>query len=250
MSFANPKRLIVPMRNRLERIITILKLLSTGVSYNPIQLARETGANRRTIFRDIAALKSLGVPILVDDRTSVYSLAELKGGNEWLLGLVENHRTTDENGNVRSHNLLTPEGRHKFSNQLLAMLPVAVVDQLRLNLVRMSDETKESKKSMGDWLLELAAAIREAKLISLTVQKDFGKSKLLKATPKRIQLGSNAWQLMCIDSNNAEIWLDINGPQSGLNSECFFSFSTAHPDSLSAMLTIEHSASVKTNLSH
>ena len=51
------------MNNRLERGLRILILLQSGRVYDAATLAAELNVTRRTIFRDIAQLKTLGVCI-------------------------------------------------------------------------------------------------------------------------------------------------------------------------------------------
>lgn len=62
------------MTSRLERVIQVLLLLQSGVPYNALQIAERMGVHRRTIFRDVALLRSLGVPISYDMETARYSL--------------------------------------------------------------------------------------------------------------------------------------------------------------------------------
>lgn len=62
------------MTHRLERILKLVSLLQSGAPYNALQLAQETNVHRRTVFRDVALLRSAGIPIRFDTDTSCYSL--------------------------------------------------------------------------------------------------------------------------------------------------------------------------------
>ena len=62
------------MPSRLDRVLRIVILLQSGLSYNAIQLAEATGVHRRTIFRDIASLRALGLPVEFDPATGRYYL--------------------------------------------------------------------------------------------------------------------------------------------------------------------------------
>ncbi len=64
------------MASRLDRVLRIVILLQTGVPYNAHQLALETGVHRRTIFRDIASLRNLGLPVQFDSETARYYLVQ------------------------------------------------------------------------------------------------------------------------------------------------------------------------------
>lgn len=62
------------MTHRLERILKLVALLQSGASLNALQLAQETNVHRRTVFRDVALLRSAGIPIRFDNDTSCYSI--------------------------------------------------------------------------------------------------------------------------------------------------------------------------------
>jgi predicted DNA-binding transcriptional regulator YafY len=62
------------MASRLERVIKVLLLLQSGGSYNAMQIAERTNVHRRTVFRDVALLKSLNIPVAYDSETARYSL--------------------------------------------------------------------------------------------------------------------------------------------------------------------------------
>ena len=60
---------------RLRRLLTILKLLQTGRA-TPDSLAQECGLSRRTIFRDIEAIRNAGIPLLFDEEQRRYYLVQ------------------------------------------------------------------------------------------------------------------------------------------------------------------------------
>ncbi len=62
------------MTHRLERILKLVALLQSGAPYNALQLAEETNVHRRTVFRDVALLRTAGIPIRFDNDTSCYSI--------------------------------------------------------------------------------------------------------------------------------------------------------------------------------
>jgi predicted DNA-binding transcriptional regulator YafY len=53
------------MTQRLGRIVKIIVMLQAGVRCNALRIAAEAGVHRRTVFRDFAALRSLGFPGVV-----------------------------------------------------------------------------------------------------------------------------------------------------------------------------------------
>ncbi len=60
--------------NRLERILRLLSFLQSGPSYNAEQLAQEMEVSRRTIFRDLGAMRTAGIPVFFNDDTEGYSI--------------------------------------------------------------------------------------------------------------------------------------------------------------------------------
>lgn len=59
---------------RVTRLLHILQMLQAQAGENADGLAEATGVSRRTIFRDIEALKAAGVPVAFDRETDRYSL--------------------------------------------------------------------------------------------------------------------------------------------------------------------------------
>ena len=60
--------------NRVSRMIQLLGLLQTGKGRNAGELSQACEVSRRTIFRDLDALRSAGVPLLFDDDQNVYRI--------------------------------------------------------------------------------------------------------------------------------------------------------------------------------
>lgn len=63
------------LHNRFGRLLRLLSLLQAGPRYNALQLAQELGVSRRTIFRDIALLRELGVPIDFHENADGYGVS-------------------------------------------------------------------------------------------------------------------------------------------------------------------------------
>jgi len=63
------------VNERLRRLLTILKLVQTGRA-TPDSLARECGLSRRTIFRDVEAIRTAGIPLVFNEEQRRYYLAQ------------------------------------------------------------------------------------------------------------------------------------------------------------------------------
>ena len=70
----NPK---ADMRYRLDRALRILRLLHSQQRYDPVKLAIQLQVNRRTIYRDIALLREMGIEIIFDHENRYYLIERL-----------------------------------------------------------------------------------------------------------------------------------------------------------------------------
>jgi len=60
--------------SRVSRIVQILTTLQAGHSYSVDELAKLVGVSRRTVFRDLKELGTIGVPYRFDTRTGGYGI--------------------------------------------------------------------------------------------------------------------------------------------------------------------------------
>jgi predicted DNA-binding transcriptional regulator YafY len=60
--------------SRVSRIVNILTSLQSGQKYSPVDLEKLLGVSRRTVFRDLKELQSIGVPYKYDARSNSYSI--------------------------------------------------------------------------------------------------------------------------------------------------------------------------------
>ena len=59
---------------RITRLLKLLELLQSGSGQNADGLAKACGVSRRTVFRDIEALRAAGVPVAFDEDHDRYSI--------------------------------------------------------------------------------------------------------------------------------------------------------------------------------
>jgi predicted DNA-binding transcriptional regulator YafY len=71
------------MATRLERGLRIFLLLQKGASYDALQLSKTMGVTRRTIFRDMALLKEMGLPVAYDTKSASYSYDTQRVGHQF-----------------------------------------------------------------------------------------------------------------------------------------------------------------------
>src|SRR5262245_44653658 len=59
---------------RITRLLKLLQTLQSGSSQNADGLAKHCGVSRRTMFRDLVALRQAGVPLEFDSDRDRYSI--------------------------------------------------------------------------------------------------------------------------------------------------------------------------------
>lgn len=59
--------------DRIERLLVLIRTLETGRPLTVTELAKQSGVSRRTVFRDLALLKRVGIRYLYDRDTKRYS---------------------------------------------------------------------------------------------------------------------------------------------------------------------------------
>jgi predicted DNA-binding transcriptional regulator YafY len=202
------------MRNRFERVIAILKLLSSGVPYNPMQLAQETGANRRTIFRDISTLKSLGIPLYFDEVQGVYSLGETQSRRNWVFQLVESLQTLDQNGFGTAFDFHTRDGRESFVRKLTEALPPVVTEELWKHLAGLKEPEKKTAEFIDfhGWISTCVSASRAGKSFSFKVVDLEGNKSSQLLTPMRFTVSRDSCRVECKNAANEELILEAISP--------------------------------------
>lgn len=60
--------------SRVSRIVNILTSLQSGQKYSPVDLEKLLGVSRKTVFRDLKELQSIGVPYKYDAKSNSYSI--------------------------------------------------------------------------------------------------------------------------------------------------------------------------------
>jgi len=61
-------------QSRISRVVKILTTLQSGQKYSPGDLENILGVSRRTVFRDLKELQSIGVPYKYDNKNGGYSI--------------------------------------------------------------------------------------------------------------------------------------------------------------------------------
>jgi len=197
------------LQNRFGRLLRLLSLFQAGPRYNALQLAQELRVSRRTVFRDIALLRDLGVPVDFDENADGYcvpaspvqAVANALDENQIETLLLAGHLSTlqldpDSALSIREatanlHGRLPQRSRAELSN----LLNACVVD-LDSRLAPVDQEV----------LSTIFSAIRTRYQIRLTVAVERGQEPLrTKVAPYRLRFSPDRWRLVGRSSHHRSV---------------------------------------------
>ena len=142
------------MNKRLERGLRILILLQSGARYDALRLAQEMKVTRRTIFRDIAMLKELGLTIEYDVDQSTYCV---QVPNEPGMSQTSRSLNTEELGRVLQASLAGEDPAAVSSAMVIQQIALDLASnqgKVTRNVSAESDD--QAKKSNAVYLLNSA----------------------------------------------------------------------------------------------
>jgi len=186
------------MTQRLERIIRMLVMLQAGVRCNALRISKEAGVHRRTVFRDFAALRSLGFPISFDARTGCYQLA--RGASQAV------------------------ERDAKNFSRLLEMYRDALTSDSATDATVSEDPAKSSSITnqhlwfdlyqnetlLPDVLASLVAAIKDNRRITAEISTVTVESLTVQFLPTELTFKGHEWQVSGSDEAGLTVQYDVN----------------------------------------
>lgn len=198
------------MANRLERVLRILLLLKTGVAYNAAQLAQETGVHRRTIFRDIAALKGLGIPVAFDPATARYSL---RSGSELDLDAVSIDELTElllAACLAADPGTSSAEATRRVALKLATQLPPPVRDEIiRLTAPPTAAGGSGTTQELPAALRLVVGAIRERQTLSIVDRQRSGPDRVTRFLPSALAFDAGGWTATGVRSDGTSLRLQL-----------------------------------------
>ncbi|WP_068131651.1 helix-turn-helix transcriptional regulator [Roseimaritima ulvae] len=208
------------MPTRLERILRILLLLQTRVPYNAFQLAEEMSVHRRTIFRDIAALRGLGIPIDFDVDTACYCLASRSA-------LHLDRVSVEELSNLLITACLATEqhsDRAEATRRVALKLAVQLPEPLRQEIAKLAmrpglngqDSVSHDAGGNGQGpalpaLPAITRAIETGQRIDVRVQELSGEYHSRQVSPARLTYCQRGWILQGTDEEGATVRYQVEG---------------------------------------
>ena len=186
---------------RADRLLSMMMLLQTHGEMTATQLSKELEVTERTIYRDVIALSSAGVP--------VYTTKGPGGG----IGLVEEYRN--------SLTALKPdEVRALFLLEIPPVLEqLGVGDTVRKALMKLSstlpadkgaDDTVERSKILLDpsdwrhteepvpWLKVCQEALQKSRMMELVYQSEFNTNLEMQVSPLGLVAKTQRWYLVVL----------------------------------------------------
>ncbi|QDS93674.1 HTH domain protein [Roseimaritima multifibrata] len=182
------------MPSRLERILRILLMLQTRVPYDTIQLSQEMKVHRRTIFRDIAALRDLGVQIDFDIETACYTLSRESEFNLNSIGPQELTELLYAACQGIPKDGSTGEAIKRAVLKLAARLPEPVRNHISsLTIAEKTERVQDVGTFRG--LVPLTAAIRSKREILIGEVGTAGECVSRELVPESLTFGDEGWIL-------------------------------------------------------
>jgi len=185
---------------RADRLLSLLMLLQTRGPLTALELARELEVTERTIYRDVLALSTAGVP--------VFSERGPGGG----ISLLEDYRTNLTGLNPQ-------EARALFMLSIPSALDqLGVGIELRSALLKLSAALPKSRRAdetgtrqrihldPGAWfeteeqapqLKTVQAAVWQDKLLDILYLSEFGARLEMRIAPYGLVAKTNIWHLVC-----------------------------------------------------
>ncbi len=196
------------MPTRLERILRILLLLQTRVPYDAFQLAEEMSVHRRTIFRDIAALRGLGIPIDFDHDTACYCLSSRSALNLDRVSVEELSDLLVTACLATEHHSDRAEATKRVALKLSTQLP----EPIRQEIAKLAMRPDSNGQVHGLRALPtITAAIESGQLLDVTVQELSGEYRSRQVSPLGLTYCQRGWILQGTDEEGATVRYQVEG---------------------------------------
>lgn len=172
-------------------------MLQAGLRCNALRIAAEAGVHRRTVFRDFAALRSLGFPISFDATTGCYflprgsKLPSEKGMAE-LLSLFRD--------DVPGSNVGTASTKSSPSDTIIGAEETD--SQTWQDLLA-------SEKLFPDVLVSLIAAIQSRQRIVVVRSNGTGPEREVALRIEEVTFKDRGWQIRGTNDSGEQIHLDV-----------------------------------------
>jgi predicted DNA-binding transcriptional regulator YafY len=195
------------LHNRYRRIIRFLSYLQSGSRYNAVQLAREFQVSRRTVFRDIALLRDIGIPVSYDDERDGYYVPAGQRLPQ-AAGLTDNELTMLVLAAHLSLSQLVPETAITV-REAIAKLLGTCPEQTRWEVSNLlsvctadflcDDSGIADEACVGDSIVlrSILSAIRHNRQIRISIAgPPLGRTTQTKVAPYRVVVSAHRWLLI------------------------------------------------------
>jgi predicted DNA-binding transcriptional regulator YafY len=197
MNFVIPKSKKRPneeaiIQQRIARTIRLLGLLKSGPIYNSQRLADELSVSRRTVYRDLRALREAGVAVLIDKWSDAYYVRQREPGqiplshDQVVLLALAAHLSP-----LNCSRDFATKVRAAISS-LVEGLPHSVQLEVGRLLSRMQGETSPLPTRVMD---EIVHALRSRQPIQALTETERGVYANLEIQPSHLVASADSWQL-------------------------------------------------------
>jgi predicted DNA-binding transcriptional regulator YafY len=197
MKFVIPKAKKRPseeaiIQQRIARTIRLLGLLKSGPIYNSQRLADELSVSRRTVYRDLRALREAGVAVLIDKWSDAYYVRQREPGqiplshDQVVLLALAAHLSP-----LNCCRDFATKIRAAISS-LIEGLPHSVQMEVGRLLSRMHGQTNPLPTRVMD---EIVHALRSRRSVQALTETERGVYANLEIHPSHLVASAGGWQL-------------------------------------------------------
>lgn len=190
------RRPCAPRMDRVQRLLLLLSRLQAGEECEVQLLAAELGISRRTLFRDLNLLRSMGVPLSHDRMESSYRLEKgyffappaLSGREAWSLMLLARMAMA---GNSHPD----PTALARAATKVMASLTVGVQDSCRRDLeyIEYYPHPSTDGARVHSLIRTLARARTACEQVQLSYDDDNGHRREIEFRPLAVAFVQTEW---------------------------------------------------------
>jgi hypothetical protein len=179
----------------------MLVMLQSGVRCNALRIAEEAGVHRRTVFRDFAALRSLGFPIGYDATTGCYHLSRgaPQAAKENAIGFSRLLELCRDDERIESATDLSSPPRQASGGDASLM---SVDQRAWLDLI-------DNEAMFPEILASLVESIVNKRFVTIALSSDLRGHSEVSFIPTELTFKIDAWQVHGLDESGAVVTYDV-----------------------------------------
>jgi proteasome accessory factor B len=186
--------------SRVSRLLQLVTLLQTGKGHNVNSLSQECGVSRRTIFRDLEAIREAGLPLDFNPEFQVYRLRQQLSLPPMQFTAEEALATIVLCGELRHKERFPfPDAATSAARKLESVLPLKLREHLRDagDAIEMLSRPTSPLRKHGTTYQQLVESISKRQSVRIKYESATEKELLsTKLSPYRIVFSRHSWYVI------------------------------------------------------